>query len=275
MTKASILIVDDEKNIRLWLQELLLAEGHTVMTAEDGQTALSLLRQRSFDLILLDLKMPGFDGIQVLKTLRQQSLEVAVIILTAHATLTTAVEALREGAFDYLFKPISPEQLLDSIHRGLQTNQKNKQQQTLIAQLEQVANGLAQLQTPADRTETSSPHERSESSIPLPGSTQERLLKYGPFVIDRIRQVAIADGHLLDLSPTELDLLAYLVQQAPRVVSSPEIIQAIQDYQVDHWEAGNIVRQHIHNLRRKIQTAGGNPDDIHTVRGKGYVLKPE
>ena len=111
MTKASILVVDDEKNIRLWLQELLLAEGHTVMTAEDGQTALSLLRQRSFDLILLDLKMPGFDGIQVLKTLRQQSLEVAVIILTAHATLTTAVEALREGAFDYLFKPISPEQI--------------------------------------------------------------------------------------------------------------------------------------------------------------------
>lgn len=264
MTEASILVVDDEKNIRLLLQELLVEEGHRVSTAENGETALTLIGQRTFDLILLDLQMPGIDGMQILSALRRQGSEAIVIILTAHATLETAVEALRQGAHDYLFKPLSPAQLLDSVRRGLQVHEKNARQQALIAQLGQVAGGLAQLQAAVDP---------AQLPAPVAPSPQTRLLKFGPFMVDLSRQVITAEGHLLDLSPTEFDLLAYLVQQAPQIVPPSEIVQAVQGYQVETWEAGNIVRQHIFNLRRKIQLAGGNPDAIHTVRGKGYAIK--
>ena len=273
MTPASILVVDDEKNIRLLLQELLVEEGHRVLTADNGQTALTLIGQYPFDLILLDLKMPGgLDGMQVLSALRRQGSDAVVIILTAHATLETAVEALRQGAFDYLFKPILPEQFLDSVRRGLEVHQKKVRQQALIDQLEQVTNGLAQLQAPADLAQTVPAGGSTKAPASEPKLAAERLLKYGPFVIDRIRQVSMVNGHLLDLSPTEFDLLAYLVQQAPQIASPPEIVEVVQDYQVDAWEAGNIVRQHIYNIRRKIETAGGNPDAIHTVRGKGYAI---
>ena len=273
MTPASILVVDDEKNIRLLLQELLVEEGHRVLTADNGQTALTLIGQYPFDLILLDLKMPGgLDGMQVLSALRRQGSDAVVIILTAHATLETAVEALRQGAFDYLFKPILPEQFLDSVRRGLEVHQKKVRQQALIDQLEQVTNGLAQLQAPADLAQTVPAGGPTKAPASEPKLAAERLLKYGPFVIDRIRQVSMVNGHLLDLSPTEFDLLAYLVQQAPQIASPPEIVEVVQDYQVDAWEAGNIVRQHIYNIRRKIETAGGNPDAIHTVRGKGYAI---
>jgi DNA-binding response OmpR family regulator len=275
MPPAAILVVDDEKNIRLLLQELLVEEGHRVLTADTGQTALTLIGQNPVDLILLDLKMPGgLDGMQVLSALRRQGAAADVIILTAHATLETAVEALRQGAFDYLLKPIAPEQFLDSVRRGLEMHQKKVRQQALIDQLGQVTNGLAQLQAPAVVAQTAPADKPAKAPASKPELTSERLLKYGPFVIDRIRQVSTADGYLLDLSRTEYDLLAYLVQQAPQIVSPTEIVQAVQDYHVDAWQAGNIVRQHIYHIRRKIQIAGGNPDAIHTVRGKGYAIIP-
>lgn len=124
MTKKSedkqlILVVDDEENIRLLLQELLSRKGFEVITAENGRTALDILTQEKVALTILDIRMPELDGLDVLRFIKQQDQEALVIMLTAFATVKTAVETMKLGAFDYLVKPFSPEELDASINRAL------------------------------------------------------------------------------------------------------------------------------------------------------------
>ncbi len=102
-----ILVVDDEEGIRTFVAESLERKGHVVAQAADGESALGLARGSSFDLVITDLRMPGMGGMQLLQTLRAEQPEVEVVVLTAHGNVTTAVEAMREGAFDFVQKPIS------------------------------------------------------------------------------------------------------------------------------------------------------------------------
>jgi two-component system, NtrC family, response regulator AtoC len=104
---ASVLVVDDEEGIRSFLAEALLDEGHHVQEAADGEAALQALAQHGFEVVLTDLKMPRLDGMGLLARLRQEQPEVEVIVLTAHGTVDTALQAMKLGAFDYLQKPLS------------------------------------------------------------------------------------------------------------------------------------------------------------------------
>ncbi|MCB0209882.1 MAG: response regulator transcription factor [Anaerolineae bacterium] len=137
MTTAKILVMDDELSIRLFLEKTLIRDGHTVVTAASGEEALELIANQSFDLALLDLKLTGIGGLEVLAALREQAPDTVVIILTAQASLESAVEALRQGAHDYLFKPCQTFQLRESIQKGLAKRQQALQQRGLLRQLEQ------------------------------------------------------------------------------------------------------------------------------------------
>src|SRR5687768_1172571 len=109
---ARILVADDEAGIREFLEDALAADGHEVETAADGDAAARALDRRSFDLVFTDLRMPGQSGLALLRKLRAEQPEVQVIVLTAHGTVDTAVEAMKLGAFDYLQKPIGgPDEL--------------------------------------------------------------------------------------------------------------------------------------------------------------------
>jgi DNA-binding response OmpR family regulator len=108
MSDLPILVVDDEKNIRMTMSQSLEPLGLPVETAVNGEEALSLLRSGSFGLIFLDLKMPGLDGMEVLRIIRQEWPKLRVIIITAHGTIETAVEAMKLGAVDFVQKPFSP-----------------------------------------------------------------------------------------------------------------------------------------------------------------------
>jgi DNA-binding NarL/FixJ family response regulator len=137
MSTAKILVMDDELTIRLFLEKTLTRDGHEVVTAASGEEALVLIAGQSFDLALLDLKLKGVGGMEVLAALREQAPDTVVIILTAQATVETAVEALRQGAHDYLFKPCHTFELRESIQRGLAKRQQTLQQRALLQQLEQ------------------------------------------------------------------------------------------------------------------------------------------
>lgn len=119
---SKILIVDDERGIRSFLSMALSDDGHAVAEAVDGLAALGLLRQQSFDLMITDLRMPGaLDGVDLLRTARTEQPELEVIVLTAHGTVESAVEAMKLGAFDYLQKPIaSPSELRLVVARALE-----------------------------------------------------------------------------------------------------------------------------------------------------------
>lgn len=106
-----ILIVDDEKNIRLTLKSCLDEEGFEIDIAINGEEALKKILSNNYDLVLLDLKMPGMDGMEVLKEIRKKGNEINVIIMTAYGTVEKAVEAMKLGAIDFLSKPFTPEEI--------------------------------------------------------------------------------------------------------------------------------------------------------------------
>jgi len=116
----TILVVDDEKSIRDSIKMILEYEKYGVVFAENGDRALTVARERPIDAILLDIKMPGMDGIEVLKEMRNKHPEIPVVMISGHGTIDTAVEATKLGAFDYLSKPLDREKLLITVRNALQ-----------------------------------------------------------------------------------------------------------------------------------------------------------
>ncbi len=267
MPSADILVVDDEPSIRFFLEEVLTKDGHRVVLADSGETALAHISEQDFDLALIDLKMKAVGGLQVLAALRRQTPDAVAIVLTAHASLKTAVEALRQGAHDYLFKPCKTAALRESIRTGLLKQQREARQRALLAQLERsLSSNLEEIRATAV-SDTSPPDPTSEST-----QSANRFLQRGRLIIDLMRHVITLDGHLLELSPTEFALLAYLVSEAPRILPPSELVREVQGYESETWEARDIIRYHIYRIRQKIKQSTGREDVIKTVHGVGYTL---
>ncbi len=116
---ANILIVDDEEKIRHILSIMLKLKGHSVKEAQDGKAALELIEKEPFDIIISDLKMPEIDGFELLKRVKSMEIPIPVIVITAYATIESAVEAMKKGAVDYIAKPFEEEKILLSIEKAL------------------------------------------------------------------------------------------------------------------------------------------------------------
>jgi two-component system response regulator PilR (NtrC family) len=133
--KGNILVAEDEEGVRESLAEVLRDEGYQVTVAADGTEALAVVSSQELDLVLSDLRMPGASGIDVLRRVREIAPQTLVLLMTAHATVDTAVEALREGAQDYLLKPVIFEELLHKIDYLLQNRQVAWEYQMLRSQV--------------------------------------------------------------------------------------------------------------------------------------------
>lgn len=117
MARNAVLIVDDEKNIRLTLSQAIESADMAVDTAINGEEALVKLQEKEFGLVLLDLKMPGMDGMDVLRWISENRPDIRVIIITAHGTIDSAVEAMKHGAVDFIQKPFSPNEIRELVCR--------------------------------------------------------------------------------------------------------------------------------------------------------------
>jgi DNA-binding response OmpR family regulator len=127
MEGKPILIVDDEKNIRLTLSQALKILEVETDTAANGEEALAKLKEREFGLILLDLKMPGMDGMEVLRRVREIRPDIRIIIITAYGTVESAVEAMKLGAVDFIQKPFSPEEIRELVSRVMDREKLDEQ----------------------------------------------------------------------------------------------------------------------------------------------------
>lgn len=134
MPQGKILVVDDDKNLLELLGMTLQLSGYSVTTANDGETALTSVKSEVFDLAVIDLKLPRTDGITLMNDIHQINPEIPVIILTAHSSVKSAVDAIRMGAFNYLEKPFDPDVLLMQIERALE----NRRLQSEVKRLENI-----------------------------------------------------------------------------------------------------------------------------------------
>jgi two-component system phosphate regulon sensor histidine kinase PhoR len=134
---ASILVVDDEMGIREACKRALAVEGYAVDAAEDGNQGLQKIKEKSYDLILMDLMMPGIGGLDLIKKTNDIDPEIIIVVITGYATIETAVEATKRGAYDYLPKPFTPEALTALVKRGLEKRELRLEAQRLYNEREQ------------------------------------------------------------------------------------------------------------------------------------------
>ena len=228
------LVVDDEEKIRFFLTETLERVGHVVTAVASGEEALDRLQETAFDLAILDLKLGGpIDGQRILEAIRWRWPTTVVIMLTAHGSLESAVDAIQEGVDGYLLKPVRPADVRQAVEEALYRRQK------LLEAEEQ------------DLT--------------------DQILERGPFSVDLERHEVTYEGRPLDLSPRDFKLLVHLMQNAPQVVGPKQLVRVVRQYEPDHMhEAREIIKWYIHRLRKKVEPDPSNPRYILNVRGVGY-----
>lgn len=235
--KAHILVVEDDVNIRNGLVATLESEGFTATAATDGEDALTLVRQNTFDLLLLDIMMPRKSGYDVCRELRAQNNDVPVIMLTAKGEEIDKVVGLQLGADDYVTKPFG-------IHE-------------LIARIDAVLR----------RTRQTATHAREPA--PRPSGT----FQFAAADIDPRRFEAKVGRKVHALSDRELRLLWYFKQHANEVLSRDELLNAV--WGVEYYGTTRTLDQHIAKLRKKVQPSSRPAPGITTVHGVGYRYEEE
>lgn len=230
MQSATILVVEDEQPILDLIANYLRAEGCIVHIARDGHDALEQARALHPDLIVLDVMLPGIDGLEVCRLI-QQEMDVYVLMLTARTEEIDKIVGLSVGADDYVTKPFSPRELVMRVKAILRRSRK------------------------ASGQSVGSRHDRSS-------------LQFGTLAIDPETREVHHHHTLIELTPREFDLLYTLAEQPGRVFSRDQLLERI--WGRDFVGIDRVVDVHIGLLRRKLEEDTANPTLILTVRGVGY-----
>jgi OmpR family response regulator RpaB len=243
-TEARILVVDDEEQIRSVLARYLALMGYQVDTASSGEQALGLLRRSAYDVAVLDIRMPGLDGVEVMDQALKMHPDLCIIFLTGHASLESAIAAVKADAVDYLLKPVSVRDLASAVAKSLERRARS---------------GRARTQRAAS----------------------ERFLEAGVVTLDRLRRKATVTGlgTLGDLSAeltvTETALLIHFMDHPGIGISCSELAQVALGYQMGDREASAILRPHISRLRKKIEPDPSHPCLIVTIQPRCYLFNPQ
>lgn len=257
-----ILVIDDEAALRQTLARILQRAGYEVTTAESGEMGISILSSALFDLVYMDIRMPGMGGLQTLKAIHASQPNLPVILFTAQPDMNSAVEALRLGAADYLLKPLQPEVLLERTRATLARLEKDRRKREIQAQIESLQSELKNLET-----------DESSAVIATPAMPNgERFLSRGNLTLDMHTRRVTIGNRIVNLPPTAFDYLLTLARHAPNVVDYQTLVAEAQGYQAEAREAQELVKWHIHHIRQAIEADAQNPTYIINVRGNGYRL---
>lgn len=241
--KSHILIVDDEQVTRQSLTDILKLEGYNTTAVANGPAAVEHVRTHPVDLVVVDLRMPGMDGLQVVQAVNQISPDTEVVLLTAYGSVDSAVQALRLRIHDYLTKPASPQQVVASVKRGLERR-------------------TAKLRAKAGAGQPT--EGEAEPQISLPDGT----------MVDFSRRQISAGRRLAHLTPAEGRLLRILMENEGKVFSHRELVLLVQGYETSQREAPEILRPLVSRLRHKLETFPELSERVASVRGTGYVYEP-
>jgi DNA-binding response OmpR family regulator len=265
MPQNAILIVDDENHLRLSLSLILQKENYRVETAANAEEALDCLQIHEYDLMFLDLNMPGMSGIDLLVEIHRQVPHMPVLILTAHAALESAIQAVRLGARDYLVKPVEPVLILTRVAEILAESEQPARKKEIVGQIQGL---LAELQKIEGEGATP-----TSALAALPPANPTRFLKRGIFDLDLHARHATLNGKYIPVTGIYFDYLGTLVRHAPKPVAYKTLVKESQGYDMAIAEARDLARWRIHELRKIIETDPKRPQYILTVRGTGYRLE--
>jgi DNA-binding response OmpR family regulator len=244
--QPTILIVDDEPSLRDALSYSLRKEGYRVELAATGSDAIQSARRVRPDAIVLDVMLPGIDGLQVCRILRSES-TVPILLLSAKGEEVDRVVGLEIGADDYLAKPFAMRELLARIRAMLRRAEMMKSEGATVATIRRGGDPV--------------------ESAPAPA---EPPVVLGDLVVDRARRVATLDGKPLSLRPKEFDLLYFLARHPGVVHSRDVLLRRVWGY--DYSFGTRTVDVHVRWLRQKIERDPSRPTRLETVRGVGYRL---
>ena len=219
----TILVVDDEPSIAEIARDYLHHAGYAVLTAGDGPAALSTVRARRPDLVVLDLGLPTLDGLDVARALRREG-NVPIIMLTARSEESDRLAGLELGADDYMTKPFSPRELVARVRSVL----------------------------------------RRVDAAGGAGSVLHR----GDLTIDVDRMQIVRGTTMIDLTPTEFQIVATLAQQPGRIFTRAQLLDAVRGSDVESFDRA--IDTHIKNIRRKLEPDSRRPQYLLTVYGMGY-----
>ncbi len=241
--KSNILVVDDEPVARQSMTDILKLEGYNVASAPNGQAAVEYVRMHPVDLMVVDLRMPGMDGLEVIQVVNQVSPETEIVLLTAFGSTETAIQALRLRIHDYLLKPASPAQVIASVKKGL----------TRRASRLRLRGGSSDAM---DAEETISVFNMKDGTV-----------------VDLSRRLIRNKNKTEHLTPAEGRLLKILMENEGKVFSHRELVLLVQGYDTSQREAPEILRPLVSRLRYKLDQFPALAERVSSVRGTGYVYE--
>jgi two-component system response regulator MprA len=224
-----VLVVDDDERIAAAVRRALVYDGYSVDVAADGLAALAQVRDEPPDLVILDVMLPGVDGLEVCRRLRADSAaDLPILMLTARDATIDRVRGLDMGADDYLVKPFAYEELLARVRALLRRR--------------------------------------------VPGNHNEAILLCADLSLDLKSHGVRRGQRAVDLTAQEFNLLVYLMRHPRQVLTREQILDAV--WGLGAGATSNVVDVYVGYLRQKLE-AGGEPRLLHTVRGVGYLLRPD
>jgi DNA-binding response OmpR family regulator len=222
-----VVVVDDDRDVRRSIRTLLEEDGFRVTPMGEGEPLLAMLREHHPDLVILELALPGVQGLDVLRRLQDQG-RIPVIVVSSKTSETDRIVGLEMGADDYLAKPFSPRELLARTHAVLR---------------------------------------RTTHECPCD------TLEYDGLRIDLSCRDVVLDGQPVELTSLEFNLLAFLAASPRQVFSRETLLDRVWGSSSE-WQTAATVSEHIHRLRRKIESDPASRRRIETLRGAGYRFVP-
>jgi DNA-binding response OmpR family regulator len=231
MRSPHILVAEDDRHILMGLVDTLESEGYRATPASDGVQALDLINRESFDLVILDIMMPGKSGYDVCRNIRSHDEDMLIMMLTAKGEEIDKVVGLELGADDYVTKPFGVRELLARVAALLRRSRRNQE------------------------------HSKQPASCP-------EHFTFGEAEIDALQYRARITGKTLDLTARELKLLQYFYSHPNEVLSRDQLLNDV--WGMSYYGTTRTLDQHIAQLRKKVERDPAEPSVITTVHGVGY-----
>jgi two-component system response regulator MprA len=258
-SQLRIMVVDDEASIRHALVRAINLAGFHAEPVSSGIEALALLKSSAYDLMVLDICMPELSGVDVLRLARQIHPDLLIIFLTGHATLESAIAAVKGDAVDYLQKPASIYDIVATITAALQARAEQLRRKHLLQLMEEALLVLHSTEAPA----------------PKKATIHADVLQIGALTLDRNKRQVVFAGdspRTINLTEGEAAVLASLMEHPNQVVSCRQIARVLWGYELDEYSASDLIRPYVFRLRQKVEAAPNHPRLISTIRGRGYSI---